>query len=278
MTSPKKLYEDSHSEIWLGNSLDPEHVKEIMGDRKADALIFDAPFSDVTHKGHAAGKLTSDRAAAFAKANADNPTPESRYSARKSEHGESGRRDIDYPYFTEQDVINFCDIMLPYNDGWIVSITDDILGPIWRQNFERHEKYGFAPLPLVETGSRVRMAGDGPSGWTCWIMVARPRHEPYSKWGTLPGCYIQTAERKFNSRNGSDRVMGGKPLRSMLEIVGDYSRKGDLVVDPCVGGGTTCVAAKMLGRKSIGIDKDEKHAAIAVEQLIETKEQVMFQW
>ncbi len=278
MPSPRRLYSDSHAEIWIGNSLDPEHAAEIMGGRKADTLIFDAPFSERTHSGHANGKLTADRAAAFAEANKDDPTPESRYSARKSEHGESGRRDIDYPHFTPEDVKNFSDIWVPITNGWCVSITDDVLAPTWRSSLEAHGRYGFAPLPLVETGSRVRMAGDGPSGWTCWIMVARPRHEPYSKWGTLPGCYIQTAERKFNSRNGSDRVVGGKPLRSMVEIVGDYSRKGELVVDPCVGGGTTIVAAKMLGRKGIGIDKDEKHAAIAVEQLMETKEQVMFQW
>lgn len=278
MTSPKKLYEDTHSEIWVGDSLNPEHAKEIMGDRVANALIFDAPFSEKTHSGHAGGKLTSDRAAAFAKANADSPTPESRYSARKSEAGESGRRDIDYPHFTPEDCNDFCDIWLPFSSGWCVSITDDILGPSWRQSFERHGKYGFAPLPLVETGSRVRMAGDGPSCWTCWVMVARPRHEPYSKWGTLVGAYIQTAERKFNSRCGSDRVMGGKSLRSMIEIVGDYSKKGDLVIDPTCGGGTTLVASKMIGRKSIGIDKDEKHAEIAARLVSDTKEQISFIW
>lgn len=276
--NPNKIYEDSYSEIWLGNSLNKEHVDEIMQGRLANTLIFDAPFSETTHSGHKNGKLTADRAAAFAKVHADNPTPESNYSARKSDHGESGRRDIDYAHFTPEDCDNFSNIWLPFCSGWAVSITDDILAPSWRKGFENQERYCFAPLPLVESGSRVRMSGDGPSGWTCWIMVCRPKTREYASWGTLPGAYVQSAERRFNSRGGSDRVVGGKPLKSMIDLVGDYSRKEDLIVDPCVGGGTTCVAAKMLGRKSIGIDSDPKHAEIAAKQLADTKEQVSFQW
>ncbi len=275
---PEKLYSDSHSEIWIGDSLNVEHRDIILGDRKINALIFDAPFSLKCHEGHANGKLTADRAASFAAANADNPTPESRYSARKSEHGESGRRDLDYSHFDPSDCSTFSNIWVSKTEGWCVSITDHVLAPSWATDFERHDRYCFAPLPIVETGSRVRMSGDGPSCWSCYAVVCRPKTREYASWGALPGAYTQTAERKFNSRCGSDRVMGGKPLRTMIEIVKDYSRKGELVVDPTCGAGTTIVAAKMTGRKAIGIDKDPKHAEIAARQLEQTKEQVTFQW
>jgi len=39
--------------------------------------------------------------------------------------------------------------------------------------------------------------------------------------------------------------------------------EGDIVLDPFVGTGTTCVAAKRLGRKYIGIDIDPKYVEIA---------------
>ncbi len=278
MTEPKKIYSDAYSEIWIGNSLDPEHVKQILNGRQIDHLIFDAPYSEKTHAGHANGKLTSDRAAAFAKANKDNPTPESRYSARKSEHGESGRRDIDYPHFTPEDCVNFSNLWLPHTKGWVMSITDDILAPVWKKSFEDLDRYAFAPVPLVETGSRVRMSGDGPSNWTCYCMVARPKTREYASWGTLPGAYVQAGERRMNSHAGPSRIMGGKPLKSMIDIVNDYSKKGELVVDPFVGGGTTCVAAKMVGRKSIGITIDAGHAKIAASELQHSKEQVSFAW
>ena len=41
------------------------------------------------------------------------------------------------------------------------------------------------------------------------------------------------------------------------------SREGDVVVDPFVGSGTTCIAAKMLDRKYIGIEKEKDYAIIA---------------
>ena len=42
----------------------------------------------------------------------------------------------------------------------------------------------------------------------------------------------------------------------MRAIVRDYSEPGDLVVDPCAGGGTTLLAAVMEGRRAIGAEMD----------------------
>lgn len=43
-----------------------------------------------------------------------------------------------------------------------------------------------------------------------------------------------------------------------------YSLPDDTVLDPFLGSGTTCVSAKNLNRKSIGIDKDPNHCETAV--------------
>lgn len=259
------LYRDELAEIWHGDSLDAESVAAVLGERKANALVFDAPYSDKTHAGHRDGKMTADRAAAFAARHADKPTRESRYAARKSEAGESGRRDIDYPPWTPVDVDHFVELWAPHCVGWFVSITDDVLAQHWRSAFDVEGLVTFASLPLVETGSRVRMSGDGPSAWSCFVMVARPRGKAFQSWGTLPGCYIVPGEREQNTTDGTDRIVGGKPKKAMIEIVGDYSREGDLVVDPTCGAATTGIAALRTGRRFIGVEKDRATAELAAE-------------
>lgn len=54
-----------------------------------------------------------------------------------------------------------------------------------------------------------------------------------------------------------------KPLPLMCWCVDNYSAKNDLILDPMCGSGTTCVAAKMLGRNYIGIDISEEYCEIA---------------
>jgi hypothetical protein len=264
VNDPVLVLRNDSGEVWRGDALDPSSVSKILGDRKADALIFDAPYSSRTHAGHHNGIPGIQRAASFG---ASSNSPEASYSAHKAASGESGRRDIDYPAWTSTDVENFCDLWVPRCNGWVVSITDDVLSRDWRSSLDCNGLYPFTPLPLVETGSRVRMTGDGPSCWTCWVVVARPRGGVYAKWGTLPGAYIQPGERNINSAGGSDRIVGGKPLASMISIVDDYSRSGDLVVDPVCGGWTTLLAAVRTGRRYLGIEKDEGRAKLSAERM-----------
>ena len=49
-----------------------------------------------------------------------------------------------------------------------------------------------------------------------------------------------------------------KPLYLLERIILAASKKGDIVLDPFCGSGTTCVAAKSLNRKFTGIDKSSE--------------------
>lgn len=74
-----------------------------------------------------------------------------------------------------------------------------------------------------------------------------------------------------------------KPIKLMLDMVGRYSKSNDLILDPFCGSGTTCVAAKLLNRKYIGIDISPEYCEIArkriktVETGVPMKEQVIGQ-
>jgi len=50
-----------------------------------------------------------------------------------------------------------------------------------------------------------------------------------------------------------------KPVELMRYLVRTYTNPGDVVLDPCMGSGTTCLAAKLEGRGYIGIEREPKY-------------------
>lgn len=226
----------------------------------ADLLCVDAPYSSTTHAGHD-GAVESTR---FRPEDEKRIRVDRRNGARYAV-GVNRRRTISYAAWDADDVAAFVGTWAPIVRGWMVSITDDVLAPVWRAAFNGAGLYAFAPLPFVASGSTVRLVGDGPPSWTCWVVVARPRREPFSKWYRhhrgVPGAYVLPpgySEEKL--------VVGGKPLWLGERLVEDYSRPGDIVVDPCCGAATFPLAASRCGRIGIGGDVSAEHAAIAAER------------
>jgi hypothetical protein len=225
-----------------------------------DALIVDAPYSERTHSKQRHGRRDG----------AQWVETEARWATA---------RGIAYDAWSDADVASFVEAWAPMTRGWIVSITDSELYPAWRDSMRGTGRYVFAPLPVVQRGMNCRLAGDGPSSWTCWAIVSRPRGEPYSKWGTLPGAYLGNAFDPGENTATAERrslVVGGKPRWVMEALVRDYSRPGDLVVDPCCGAGTTLVAAQRNGRRSIGGDAMREHAELAAKRISKPAQQPLF--
>jgi len=222
------LYQARDGAVWRGDSL----AEPLPGD--CDLLCVDPPYGDRTHGGHDAGNEYAGHGENFAKAD---------------------RRALDYENWTPAEVARAVAAWSPRTRGWFCVMSDHDLARAWAAELEAAGRYVFAPLPCYSPGSRVRLAGDGPSSWTIWLTVARPRHAPYCKWGTLPGGYVYPPERM--------PVVGGKPVGLMRAIVADYSRPGDIVCDPCCGAGSTIEAARDLGRIWVGVEVDPGRAAMA---------------
>ena len=59
-----------------------------------------------------------------------------------------------------------------------------------------------------------------------------------------------------------------KPLDAMKTLVEAFSKPGDLVIDPFMGSGTTCLAAYQAGRNYLGIELDPNYYTIASQRLM----------
>jgi site-specific DNA-methyltransferase (adenine-specific) len=54
-----------------------------------------------------------------------------------------------------------------------------------------------------------------------------------------------------------------KPLQLMSYLITLGSRRGDVILDPFLGSGTTAIAASLLGRHFIGIEREQDYLDIA---------------
>lgn len=208
------------------------------------ALISDPPYDIRTHKGQRHGR----RDPAYTEPTSGGDGRKRNRPVLLSTTG------LEYEGWGDDDVKTFVERWAPLVPGWFVVFSDHRLARSYEDHLERIGHYVFAPIPAIQRGMNVRLAGDGPSNWTTWITPARPR--TLRAWGTLPGDYrgIPT-DKGENSYDRSKRaVRGAKPLWLMRALIRDYTREGDLVVDPCAGGGTTLLAAVLENRRAIGCE------------------------
>ena len=72
-------------------------------------------------------------------------------------------------------------------------------------------------------------------------------------------------------KNGKKIHSTQKPESLLHRIILATTNKGDLILDPFLGTGTTAVVAKKLGRKYFGIEKDKNYLKAASERILKTK-------
>jgi len=149
---------------------------------------------------------------------------------------------------------------------------------------------------------RRRNSSEDAQEWQGWrVANLRPLFEPilwfqkpYRTGGTLAdtilehgvGAWNEEALRKYNIHNSgnSDDVFSNiikvatdnsdhglheaqKPINLMKLLIALVTTEQAIVLDPFAGSGTTCLAAKNLGRQYIGIEINEEYHRIAVERL-----------
>lgn len=210
-------------------------------DDSGDHLITDPPYGARTHRGHnEAHRQVTDAT------------------------GQPTRRAISYQHWTPEDVHALVSWTTdpvggaPRIGGWRVCMTSHDLVPAYEEAYKKAGLYAFAPVPLVIP--RPRLLGDGPPSWLIYLMIARPRIRAFMSWGCTRGEYRSSCERK-------SPVVGAKRLEVMAQIVSDYSRPNDVVVDPCAGYASTGVASLLTGRLFRGSEVDATLAEKAATRL-----------
>lgn len=115
------------------------------------------------------------------------------------------------------------------------------------------------------------------------VKIQRPVIAPYRDEKGLPKDWIDEGKSKFRYTHPSNIWTDisipfwsmpentphptQKPEKLIAKLILASSNEGDVVFDPFLGSGTTAVAAKKLGRRYIGIEREKEYAALTEKRL-----------
>lgn len=146
--------------------------------------------------------------------------------------------------------------------------------------------FAFSGFDTLEISRDIfRSYGMTPKPWA-WVKSYPPPAMKGNRWpsafeiachGFDPGSYFSDVNPSRRNVMVADSLRAGnsekaghptqKPLSVMYHLVSSLVAPGTYVLDPFMGSGTTGVAAIHLGRKFIGIEKDERYFEIACRRI-----------
>jgi DNA modification methylase len=172
-------------------------------------------------------------------------------------------RDIGYSAFSAEDVERVGPAIARTVKRWCLVWHDAESGSVWRHALGlRHVRTGI----WCRTNPCPQFTGDRP-GQGFELMTIQHGASGRLRWNGGG----KSASYHHAQRHGTTSQVVGhptpKPEDLMLDLVTDFTDPDDLILDAFCGSGTTGVAALRLGRRFIGIEKEERWAELSRERL-----------
>ena len=195
------------------------------------------------------------------------------------------------PYYQDASCTIYCGDcreILPFLPKFDLLLTDPPYGYGWKTNYSRFSK-GFADKPMIENDETpfqmdvfieltleqivfgCNATGHSlPGSYLIWDKrcadgFAFLSDAEVAWWSKGHGAYIFTLNaQKHRTTVGLHPTQ--KPVSLMAWCISKAKAHGT-IFDPFMGSGTTLVAAKLEGRKAIGIEISEKYCEIAAKRL-----------
>ena len=237
----KPYYQDESVTLYHGDCIE---VMADMPDRSVDAVITDPPFDSRTHsmaRSNRAGYGTSAR------------------GNRTLSGGKAAFLHIDH-----SDQLALFAEMGRVTRSWVVSnIASDT---VFRFEVEG-PPVGLKVLRVgawVKTNPMPIISADRPAmGWEPIAYLHRDDVKPTWNGGGRAGNYV------LPTSQGSGHPTQ-KPLDMVRDFVQRFTNRGDTILDPFAGTGTTLRAAVDEGRRAIGVEQDEKWCEHIAQRLSQT--------
>ena len=171
----------------------------------------------------------------------------------------------------------------PFTSALIMSnINDFKYEIIWEK--EKPSNFGFAKYGIMKYHESIIVFGNGRLTYNPQMTIGKPNHsvgKGIRKKNNESGANTTVVKNKIDGLKHPKSIIKinreskpihptQKPVALMEYLIKTYTNEGDLVLDNCMGSGTTGVASKNLNRNFIGIELDEKYFEIAKKRIENT--------
>ena len=181
----------------------------------------------------------------------------------KTDFGEWDKRKIDLSTFVNEcyRILKPSGTFLCFYDIWKMQELKDVLE---QSHFKQLRLCRWDKTNPVPVNSKLNYLSNVTEYFVTAVKGSKPTfHSEYDK-----GIYV------FPICHGNERTSHPtqKPLQLIGELIEKHSNKGDTVLDPFMGSGTTGVACVKTNRNFIGIELDPQYFEIAKERINQGKE------
>lgn len=152
--------------------------------------------------------------------------------------------------------------------GWVLFFCQTEGVYYWQNAIDNNGgRYRFTGV-WVKPSSKPNFSGDCP-GLGHETIVGGWCGQGKSKWngGGQAGVWTANPEKRKDGNTHTSI----KPQKLMRDLVGQFTSRGEVVLDPFMGSGSTGVAALAEGRKFIGIERDPEYFDICCKRVEEAQ-------
>jgi hypothetical protein len=232
--------------VVLGDCLDPVTGLASLADGSVDHVICDPPYTERVHANSRRNNAIGEAAAEPVGIDFGFAALDERTLAESASH---------VARVTRRWALVFCaaEHITDWQDALVCGGMEAVRVGVWVK---------VAPAP--------QFTGDRPASGVEHLVIAHPAGKKRWNGGGRAAVWTAGVIGKDHVRHHTAQ----KPLALMESLLRDFTDPGELILDPFAGSGTTGVAAKRLGRRFLGWERDPKYHAIAERRIRDAREQM----
>jgi len=176
---------------------------------------------------------------------------------------------LTFPPITEDQRAESARQMARLARRWILVFCQVEAAMKWRAALEAGGAVYKRTCQWIKPDGKPQYSGDRPGiGYESIVACYAPGRSTWNGGGSH-GVFI--VNKGGDPRTGHQTQ---KPLALMEVLVRLFSNRGELILDPFAGSGTTGVAAMRLGRRFVGWEMNAEYADVARRRLVVAREQL----